>query len=204
MRYRDEANGVLVAAEASLRSLAEQALAARDYADVAHIASIADSLRGLTATPRAVSTAARRTAADAAPSLVSTSHLDAQSKARSPRRARRYPRFERDGNKLVKVGWSKKQKKEYQHRIDRHAFDGTLEAISLIANKPSVVIAAEQIVERVDRDGTAVPTYQVYLVFAMLREHGLLKRHGREGYTVECEDLRSAAKAVWDGLARSS
>ena len=47
MPYTDEANKVIVSAEAGLRSLAEKALADRSYGDLARIASLADALREL-------------------------------------------------------------------------------------------------------------------------------------------------------------
>ncbi len=48
-----------------------------------------------------------------------------------------------------------------------------------------------------------VPSYQLYMCLAFLIRRGLVRRHGRSGYTVECQpaaDLPAAAKAAWDAL----
>ena len=44
MRYRAEANKIIVRTECDLRRILELALGDRSYADVAHIASLADAL----------------------------------------------------------------------------------------------------------------------------------------------------------------
>lgn len=184
MPYREEANKVVVHAETDLRSLAERALSERAYADVAHIVSLADSLRGLS----------ERTDAGAAAPPALANNTPRRSRAASrrnplctkgPARARRgYPRFERDGDKLVKIGWSKKCREEYEHRASR----GAVEAFAqyLTSNvQPGKTFLVEDILPVSDGADGELPSYQVYLTLAWLRDLGAVKKLGREGYVLQ-------------------
>ena len=56
-----------------------------------------------------------------------------------PRRVRSrhktLPRFERDGERIVKVSWSKRAKAEYEHRAPRDVVFSLLDAIRIIGKK---------------------------------------------------------------------
>ncbi|MFN9371247.1 MAG: hypothetical protein ACK6D3_05110 [Planctomycetaceae bacterium] len=102
-----------------------------------------------------------------------------------------YPRFTRSRNELVKIGWSKKDKKEYVHRAPW----GVVELLCQRLNDwDSKEFTSDDILPLVAVDGVEVPSYQVYLCLAWLRELGLITKEGRQGYfvprgvdvTVEC------------------
>lgn len=115
--------------------------------------------------------------------------LPSNSKAVKPEPKRKaasptYPRFERRGDSLVKVGWSKRERAEYEHKapwtavavvadnVQKKGADGRIFQISGLLPCESV-------------DGEShVPDYQVYLVIAWWRELGLIEQHGRQGYSL--------------------
>jgi len=90
---------------------------------------------------------------------------------------RGYPRFVRRGNELVKIGWSKGEGKEYQHRAP-HGL--------LVALRQSLLDASRhRRLFRMDAlSAQSAPGYQAYAWLAWLRSAGLVKQHGRQGYSV--------------------
>lgn len=198
MRYRDESCRVLETAEAELRSIAANALADRSYADVARLASLADALRDLSqrAHKDAGVPQSARPSGVPAPSRPVNRPSTPRSKTRT-RSPRGYPRFERDGDKLVKTGWSKKAREEYEHRAPRKAVEAFAEYLS-----SSVQAGQRFFIENVlpirQSSGEEVPSYQVYLALAWLREHGAVKKMGREGYILEGDVIRNGGLAeLW-------
>ena len=110
-----------------------------------------------------------------------------------------YPKFFTRNGTLCKVGWSKKAKKEYLHKVPKDAFDRTVTAITSLSESSKNPFTAEQVVERTEQGGCEVPAYQVYVILALLREKKALHREGREGY-IAGGDLGTAAAAAWTSL----
>jgi hypothetical protein len=95
-----------------------------------------------------------------------------------------YPRFVRKGDALIKIGWSKRSKEEYQHKAPRKVVAMLIDRIAS-AGANGGLVTAQDFVPLVDpADKSPVPDYQTYLCLAWLRENGLLNQHGRQGYTV--------------------
>lgn len=177
---------ILGDAEVSLRELIERALAAEQYADVAFIARIADAIAQL-----------RRGDDVESPSSSQIHHTNAsqdrQSTTGSPpvapksrgrrQQAGEFPRFERDRDKLVKIGWSKRDERVYEHRAPRDVVFLVSTAISRKV-KPKAVFTMDQILPVSDAGGAEVPSYQAYLALAWLRSLGLVQRKGKEGYAL--------------------
>lgn len=95
-----------------------------------------------------------------------------------------YPRFERDGDRLVKIGWSKKNKEAYEHRAPREAVDAFVRHLaSHVA--PGKVFAMEDVMPVPDPGtGVDLPAYQAYLVLAWLRHVGAVEKKGKDGYVL--------------------
>jgi len=112
-----------------------------------------------------------------------------------------YPRFRRDGSYLVKTGWSKKSREEYEHRAP-------VDAVFTIASRlddmtaSGGTVAADDVAAALSQDGaTEVPSYQLYLVLAWMRAEQLLNRIGRTGYAaVFPTELAAKARARWDEM----
>lgn len=188
MSCLEDAQKILVNAELSLRDLIERALSAQHYSDVAVIARIADAIAHLLREDRdALIPLAPVLPANGARQIESSD--DAASRASSrPSRGRRtkhgeFPRFERDGDKLVKIGWSKRDERVYEHRAPRETVFLVSTAISTKA-RPKAVFTMDRILPVSDGSGNEVPSYQAYLALAWLRSIGLVQRRGKEGYAL--------------------
>lgn len=194
---------ILGDAEGSLRELIERALAAGQYADVATIARTADTIAQL-----------RRGNDGESPSSSQTHHADASQDSRptggSPRVARKsrerrqqgtdFPRFERDGEKLVKIGWSKRDERVYEHRAPRDVVFLVSTAISRKV-EPKALFTMDRILPVNDAAGAEVPSYQAYLALAWLRSLGLVQRKGKEGYALVNGALGdSTLQRLWNAV----
>lgn len=126
-------------------------------------------------------------------------------KKTSSRKSDGYPRFARQGDQLVKIGWSKKQKKEYQHKAPHSAVQALLDHLRKHTQDGQRFTIEELLpVPDPDNDGE-MPTYQVYLGIAWLRCMGVLNKHGREGYSVEHHAIGKEVLAkAWAELPSSN
>jgi hypothetical protein len=126
----------------------------------------------------------------------------ARSAARATRKA--YPRFTVEDDTLTKIGWSKKHKREYAHRVVLGTFDRTVSAMATLANGKTGPFLAEDIIGKVNEsDEDQVPSYQVYIVIAFLRASGCIRQHGRDGYDVHRE-LVASARGAWEKSRHNS
>lgn len=165
-----KAQAALARCESELRTLLAQAASSGDY----------DSLLTLTSWARTVAALGGEGAASA---------TDAgKSPHRRKARATSYPRFERRGDHLVKIGWSKREKAEYEHKAP-------LESVNIVASavkkkgSDGRIFQISGLLPCVGPDGeTVVPDYQVYLIVAWWRDLGLLDQHGRQGYSIPQPD----------------
>jgi len=113
-----------------------------------------------------------------------------------------YPKFAREKDALIKVGWSKKGRKEYEHRAPKHLLDLLTSSVQHLAVN-GARFTVEQLLPLADpEDETETPSYQTYLCIAWLREHNLLEQHGRQGYSVpHVADLGSRVETAWNATA---
>lgn len=118
---------------------------------------------------------------------------------KSKRKGTGYPKFEVTKNALVRVGWSKKQRKGYIHKTPKDVFDKTVKVMSDLAKGSSGPFMAEEIIERVNNESSEiVPSYQVYVVIGFFREKGCIEQVGREGYHIGT-DVNERARKAWIG-----
>ena len=95
-----------------------------------------------------------------------------------------YPIFLRDGDRLVKIGWSKKSKAEYEHRTPREVPDLLLAAIRSKAEEGDLFAATDVIPLSVGVGADNVPDYQVYLALKWLHFEGIISKNGRDRYAL--------------------
>lgn len=98
-------------------------------------------------------------------------------------RAKEYPKFFRDGEHLVKIGWSKKNREEYVHRAKFEQVSSIVEYLVVADNGRPMPV--DNILAVRESDGAEIPGYQIYLVLAWLRKEGVIDRVGRNGYVVK-------------------
>src|SRR5262245_37322277 len=121
---------------------------------------------------------------------------------RSKATRREYPKFFRDGEDLLKIGWSKRTWATYRHKAPKRVVNLVAQAL-LGEGKSGARFAMEQILPIRDPESAIdVPSYQAYLVLAWLRKENLVKQHGREGYSLRPQtNLMDAMEERWRVLA---
>jgi hypothetical protein len=100
----------------------------------------------------------------------------------------------------VKIGWSKRDERVYEHRAPREVVFLVSTAISTKV-KPKAVFTMDQILPVNDEAGAEVPSYQAYLALAWLRSLGLVQRKGKEGYALANGALdNSKLQRLWNSV----
>lgn len=175
------ARDALLGCERELRGLVAESASEGDYR----------SVMSLTALARAVADLAARTGDDdgelkPSPPMqerASVPASDRASSAQSKRSKENYPQFFRRGDELVKVGWSKRERKEYHHRAPRSVIDAIGGALQRAGAKGRLFNGGDLMPVKAS-DNSVVPDYQVYVVLAWMKDLGLVKQRGRRaGYT---------------------
>lgn len=195
MNIIEEAAGVCNTAEKSLRELMQKAISAAEYRDLPTLAKMAEqfaffasraSLISEAAPEAAPSTAAaasrRKTPMAFAPPILRKRKSRPHARVRSSKSG--YPKFRRTDDTLVKVGWSKKTKKEYEHRAPRTAVEAVMKSVTGAGAEGALFTVDALVPVHDPKDQTEVLTYQVYLAIAWLRTEGILRQHGRDGYSL--------------------
>lgn len=109
-----------------------------------------------------------------------------------------YPKYLISDNCLVKIGLQRDRRTEYQHIVQKAAFD---KIASVITNH--LTKAKEFTPESIQAD-LNLPAYQTYVVLAMFRQMGLLKSLRRGLYTASsAHNFVSVASDVWNKLSPS-
>lgn len=129
--------------------------------------------------------------------------LPAASKA-SRHSSKTYPMFFGERDNLVKVGWSKKAREEYEHKAPKRTVFALTAALAE-AGRNGRRFTMESVMPIKEPDSeTAVPDYQAYLALAWLRALGLVVQHGRQGYTLTNVGLQGELlEHHWSGLPAS-
>jgi len=208
MEYVREARRILIDTNIALRDLIARALADQRYAEVVHIAQVADAVARLLpadeeerpADSGAALLGEDRPKIDAPTSSVTQPPLSPKAVRARRSTADEYPRFERDGDKLVKIGWSKRDDRVYEHRAPREVVDMVAAALSSKI-KPKSMFTMDQVLPITDQAGADIPSYQAYLVLAWLRSIGAVQRRGKEGYMLASGSVESSKlQRLWNAI----
>jgi hypothetical protein len=202
-----QAKKILSDAETRLRQLITAAVADQRYDDVAKLAPVAQELVHVIATAGD---------GEAAPSQVQNPSaarpLDATpNNASSPASVRRrseplaatvtvsYPRFERQGDRLVKFAWSKKDRREYEHRATADVVFRIAELFEQRCGSGASFLM-DALMPFKMADGVEIPSYQAYLALAWFRSFGAVESRGKDGYAVVSPQLQKHVRDTWDSL----
>lgn len=121
----------------------------------------------------------------------------------SPRDRRRirgeYPRFAVEAGVLHKVGWSKKDRQEYVHKVPKEAYELVLRGIGDSSHSRKGPFSSDELVKRLQSREPVVPAYQVYVTLALLRSRKIVEKKGREGY-LSAGDIVPRGLRVWSDL----
>jgi hypothetical protein len=198
----DPVADILLKAEISLAETATKLAAARDYDRATVVLGLAREISTLaskwsrpTSTPKGelteVGSSPERQEARSIP----------QSTASVRRRSKKdaYPQFYRHGDHLVKVGYSKGEG-EYEHKAPKQVLFLLVDAI-LKGGANGAQFTMNEVLPVAAQDGTEPPSYQLYLCLNWLRTIGLVKQHGRQGYSItKASDWSKQLQARWEQL----
>ena len=116
-----------------------------------------------------------------------------------------YPKFFRDGNKLVMVGWSKKSSTEYTHIAPRVALDLLVEKLVEACETKETIPANELLPLANPESGEDFPDYYARTFLRWLRTIGIAKKDGHRGYHIRTElGYQSIIQSRWNRLATRS
>lgn len=197
----DQALKCVAKCEADIRALIEQALDARQYEQIPALANLAAAVAGLVAaeksepsltynlSPDMSSDAVTPSVANAPPPIIAVSR-------RIPK-SNKYPKFERTRDRLVKIGWSKKDRSEYEHKVPYDIAGVVLSALSAKLNEVEY-LKMDDLIPLDDKSGQEIPSYQTYLVIAWLRDIGVVEKQGNDGYHfADMERTRLDLESLW-------
>ena len=191
----------LASAEDRLRALIQTALENQRYADVAKLAPLADAVLHILRTARNgdLTSSSLHTAAGSGgnekhpvPELIRASAAPRESDST-------YPRFERHGDKLVKIAWSKKDRREYEHRASGEVIFFVAELFQS-DRAPATPFKMDTLMPFKTRSGAEIPSYQAYLALAWFRSLGAIEPRGENGYAIVVDNLRSTVGNAWNNL----
>lgn len=185
---------ILRKTESDLQQVIVEAAQARDYRGVDMARTAAVNIQNLRA--RILNPASKL-------EPKSTNGMSPVKRKGLPRKGTRsaYPKFLVKNDALIRVGWSKKQRREYTHKTPRFVFDGTVKAMAALSQSGAGPFTAEQIIEQVNSiESETVPSYQIYVVIGLLRKTNCIKQIGREGYRSPEAFVKKAEKC-WRKLS---
>ena len=140
-----------------------------------------------------------------AEAALTTSSTAGKGSSRKAKGATAYPRFFKDGDSLVKVGWSKKEGNEYEHKAPKSAITALAAALNQAGQRKRRFTVDQLLPVRNPTSGEDVPDYQIYLALAWLRDCvKLVDQHGRQGYTLKPGSLAEQIETHWNSLALRS
>lgn len=184
------AAAIVRSAEASLRELMQSAVAAGDYRDLPALVRIAEQLSEAAtkldqpaSLPPTTDNPTRRSVPSGGRAVKpGASAVDPRLRSRA--HTSEYPSFRRDGERLVKIGWSKSDRSEYRHRAPKHVARTLLAAISAL-DPAKGLFTVEQLLPLADpTDGRDIAPHQVYVALAWFKAEGIVMQHGRDGYSL--------------------
>ena len=215
MQYRDRAVAAIEAGAQDLRNelkaIILEAINTENYGDVASIARISTALSSFAQSVRTeappgdigsnasaenlsefVRSAAQPTEEEDKPLKLSL---------RGHSRREKYPQFLKDGDRLVKVAWSKKDRAPYEHRAPFSVVNALIAAVRETKGEGKVFQAID-VLPLMKPHGEEYPSYQSYLALNWLREAGVISKKGREGYLLKAK-AASAQKLeqLWAALS---
>ena len=204
--FMKQALGILREAEVKLCGLIPKALAGRRDEEAGRLMELARVLADARCSRAGSGSGARAGAAVAAAGADTPRGPRPARKQRAKigkkRKTSPYPKFFREGDSLLKLGWSRKSKAEYEHRAPRKAVLAVAERIAEVASTKGRFTVEDIGDVRIDQREEPISGCQVYLCVAWFRRAGLVVQHGRRGYSLPVAPAKFPAKvkSAWREL----
>lgn len=193
----DEILNHLTKAESGLRETIAQAAATGDYRGVDIARSVAVQLSEIM---QRVKSPATSVGFAESGKLSKEEQGRKQENTKQSIRKKDYPKFEMRNGLISRIGWSKKEKCEYTHKVPITIFERTVETMDSLSKSSAGPFTAEEIMNKASEMQTEpIPAYQVYTVLSLLREKSSIKQIGREGYYIP-HDISEKAKMLLQSL----
>jgi hypothetical protein len=184
---------ILKRAEEELREAMAEAARAGEYRDVDICRGVAVNIKELC--ERISGNGFKLTK----PTEEKEEHISRREQKKNARRGKPegLPRIEIRKGSLYRIGWSRKQKEEYEHKVPRTSFDTIVNTMSALSREGNGPFMAEAVIEKINATTEdSMPAYQVYVVLAALREWNLISQVGREGYNIP-QDVAEKGQNMW-------
>jgi len=196
---------LLESCENGLRELLGRAASRGDYSDVLRLTSWAKVIHSLA--DDAKTEQAKGPLFEERPKARANTASATVQRSRRSRKATRnsgkadgYPRFLREGDTLVKIGWSRRDSEEYQHKAPHTVLALLMQKLTVVG-AGGRLFASEDLMPLHTEHGAEIPNYQVYLCLAWLRSEGLVLPQGRQGYTLKNgENSISSVEVRWQHM----
>jgi hypothetical protein len=194
-----QAGEVLANCERELRGLLAECASSGDYQGVLKLTALAQAVAELAARGQSASLGSATS-----DGLVGEELHTAEKKPKTTDSKAAYPKFFRKGDhELVKVGWSKREGREYHHRAPRAAVSAVGSALKKLGAKGRVFNGGDLLPLKNTEDSSAIPDYQAYVALAWMKELGVVKQRGRRaGYRLNGNAaIDGIVNAAWPTLA---
>ena len=182
-----QATGILQRAERALQELLAKAATSARYDDLIRLSELAKELASLVTKLGDSARPENLVAVDAEASRPGKPFSNAagrHSLARTGLKKGSYPKFLRDGESIVKLGWSKTAGAEYEHKAPKAALMRLVAALAKLAVTKKRFAMDEVLPLKGSATGSDIPAYQAYVCLAWLRAVGIVTQHGRQGYSL--------------------
>lgn len=193
MNSLGEAVEILRSAEKRLADRARAALDEHRYADVKELAEISHRVRDLI-----LSLQKPEAEESGLPNESGQRTRPKEGRTPSnrpyPRKRKPYPKFARDGDRLVKIGWSKKDGAEYHHKAPQEVIERMSSKLRSLSGH---AFSMEEVLPISNGNGEELPSYQAYLVLAWLRSWECVRKGGRGEYKADPAKLDGEVINQW-------
>lgn len=199
MAILEDALDLLHDTEKKLREMVSTAATSGDYTSVMQIASWAQAVRIL------LNGRGTKPASAGGGKLFRPNGKNSKELSFAIRSARRvgteYPQFFRHDDQLVRLAWSRGQRKEYVHKAPYAVLRALAKAMAE-QGADGRVFSTDNFLPLQDKTGgEAIPNYQAYVGISLLKQSGLIDQHGRQGYSIpRLGDFQDAIETVWKKL----
>ena len=128
-------------------------------------------------------------------------HYDDSKRSKPKHQKADYPRFKIQNSVLIRIGWSKKFKREYLHKVSYNIFPRVTRAMRDVAGELDSPVTAEDIIEHLENSSDeSTPSYQVYIVLGFLKQKECIEQVGREGYRIP-RPIEEIASEAWNAVS---
>lgn len=188
MSFILRSNELLRGIEAELREIAQEALDTCDYGAAQSVLDLVQKVSALH---------------DGNPSRSHQDELATDDFDEQQEEDAEFPRFEREHEKLVKIGWANNDAGEYRHRAQRHVIRLVLERLKSLETLGKEVRAAD-LKKFYHQDGSEVAPVQIQTVLSFLRDSGVVELSGRVYHSqLARKKLGVLERKLWDDLEES-